>query len=216
MDEFIRENFGRIAAWLPPLLLCLAILATLAAWRLWVSKRAAWAKILGIGAAISTVGFSVVALFVAYGPMSPLFTNVQRLQWSTGEPVQDLGFVLLRDSSMTRLSQYRGSVVLVNLWATWCPPCVAELPTLNKLQTAYRDRGLIVITLSDETPASMIAFLKHRSPETVNGRVDSFDWLPIRDFRPFTLIIDRQGILRDYMFADQTYETFEKKIRPYL
>lgn len=188
----------------------------MAAWRLWVSQRPAWIKTVGIGTAVSGFGFVVVALFIAYGPMAPLFTNVQRLQLSMGAPVEDVRFRLVPGGSITQLSHYRGKVVLVNLWATWCPPCIAELPTLNRLQTAYRDSGLIVVTLSDEAATAIRSFVQQRSPEAVNGRVDDFDWLPIRDFRPFTLIIDRDGILRDYMFADQKYETFEKKIRPYL
>jgi len=216
MEEFFRENVGKIAAWLPLFLVVLVAVAGVVAWRLWMSNRKTWVKVVGVVTALSGLGFVVVALFVAYGPMSPLFTNVQRLQLSIGEPVRDVRFQLVQDGSVIQLSQYKGKVVLVNLWATWCPPCIAELPTLNRLQTAYREQGLVVVTLSDEAPASIGAFVKQRSPETVNGRVDSFDWLPIRDFRPFTLIIDRNGILRDYMFADQQFETFEKKIRPYL
>jgi len=216
MDEFLRENFGKIAAWLPLVLVVLVAVAGVAAWRLWMSSRKTWVKIVGLFTTLSVLGFVVVALFIAYGPMSPLFTNVQRLQLSIGDPVWDVRFQLVQDGSVIQLSQYKGKVVLVNLWATWCSPCIAELPTLNRLQTAYRDQGLIVVTLSDEPPASIGTFVKQHSPETVNGRVNSFDWLPIRDFRPFTLIIDRNGILRDYMFADQKFETFEKKIRPYL
>ncbi len=44
-----------------------------------------------------------------------------------------------------RLSNYRGKVVLVNFWATWCPPCRAEIPDLIRLQREYGNRGLQVI-----------------------------------------------------------------------
>jgi thiol-disulfide isomerase/thioredoxin len=216
MDGFIRENFGRIAAWIPLVLLVLLVGAGLLGWRLSRSTRKIWVKLVGIVTSLSIIGFVIVALYVAYGPMAPLFTNAQRLQLSIGDPAPDVAFQMVTDGSEARLSGFRGKVLLVNLWATWCPPCVAELPTLNRLQAIYRNRGLIVITLSDEAMTSIRPFVNQRSPETVNGYVESFDWLPIRDFRPFTLIIDRDGILRDYMFADQAFETFEKRIRSYL
>src|SRR5688572_26168281 len=44
-----------------------------------------------------------------------------------------------------RLRDYRGKVVLINFWATWCPPCRAEIPDLIRLQREYRSRGLQVI-----------------------------------------------------------------------
>jgi len=216
MDEFIREHFGKIAAWSPSVLGVLVAVAGAAAWRLWTSGRTVWLKMVGGIAALSVLGFAVVGLFVAYGPMAPLVTNTNRLQRSIGDPFPDVSFHLVQDTSSIRLSTFKGKVVLLNLWATWCPPCVGELPTLSQLQTAYRDRGLVVVTLSDEAPAAIHAFVSQRSPDTVNGRVDSFAWLPIKDFRPFTLIIDRNGILRDYLFGDQTYGTFERRVLPYL
>ena len=54
-----------------------------------------------------------------------------------------------------RLSQYKGKVVLVNFWATWCKPCRVEIPTLNALYRDYKDRGFVVLGVSvdSEVPA---------------------------------------------------------------
>lgn len=51
-----------------------------------------------------------------------------------------------------RLSDFKGQVVLVNLWATWCPPCVDELPSLERLETRLRDQGLVVAAISLDKP----------------------------------------------------------------
>jgi len=60
----------------------------------------------------------------------------------------------LRDLSgqTVRLSDHRGKVVLVNFWATWCVPCAAELPHLERLYNKYRDQGFVVLAISMDGP----------------------------------------------------------------
>jgi thiol-disulfide isomerase/thioredoxin len=52
-----------------------------------------------------------------------------------------------------RATDFRGKVLVLNLWATWCPPCVAEMPTLAKLATAYAGQPVAVVAVSVDTPA---------------------------------------------------------------
>jgi peroxiredoxin len=49
-----------------------------------------------------------------------------------------------------RLSDHQGKVILLNFWATWCPPCRAEMPSMEKLYQAYRDRGLVILAISSD------------------------------------------------------------------
>ena len=51
---------------------------------------------------------------------------------------------------MVSLSSLKGKVVLVNFWATKCPPCIAEMPSLNTLYQTYKDKGLIVLAISTD------------------------------------------------------------------
>ena len=73
-------------------------------------------------------------------------------------PVQAPGFVL--DSlSGTRLglAEYRGRVVLLNFWATWCPPCLEEMPSMEALYQRLRQRGMVVLAVSsDEGPPDSV------------------------------------------------------------
>jgi thiol-disulfide isomerase/thioredoxin len=64
---------------------------------------------------------------------------------------------------MQRLSDYRGKWVLVNFWATWCPPCMVEVPDLIALHNAHKDKDLVVIGVSlDSTRAAVNKFVvKH-------------------------------------------------------
>ena len=60
------------------------------------------------------------------------------------------------DGQPVRLSAYRGHVVLVNFWSSGCPPCVAEMPTLESLLTRYRDAGLVVLGVNQLEPADQV------------------------------------------------------------
>lgn len=67
------------------------------------------------------------------------------------------------DGKTIKLSDFRGKVVLINFWATWCPPCVAEMPDLQRLQDTYGPKGFIVIGLSqDEQLETAAEFVKQR------------------------------------------------------
>ncbi|MEO6198848.1 MAG: TlpA disulfide reductase family protein [Sphingomicrobium sp.] len=67
------------------------------------------------------------------------------------------------DGGDINLATFRGAPLLVNLWATWCAPCVKELPTLNALSKSRRDDGAlgVIVVSQDSAPqASVVAFLK--------------------------------------------------------
>jgi thiol-disulfide isomerase/thioredoxin len=63
-------------------------------------------------------------------------------------PAPELTLTNLEGTSVS-LKDYLGSVVLVNMWATWCPPCKAEMPTLQAFYDEYKDRGFEIIAIND-------------------------------------------------------------------
>ena len=103
--------------------------------------------------------------------------------------------------------RFAGKVVLVDLWATWCPPCLSEIPTLADLERRYRDRGLVVVAIAfedgdapDARRERLRAFVEeHDIPYLVldGGRPDDFaEALPtVRGVRglPVEILIDRDG-----------------------
>ncbi len=76
------------------------------------------------------------------------------------------------DGGTFKLSDFRGKVVVVDFWATWCPPCVKQVPQLAKLSKDYRDKGLEVIGLtadSESDKEKVVDFLKQRGADYTIG-----------------------------------------------
>lgn len=109
-----------------------------------------------------------------------------------------------RSGVETDLSRFRGEVVLVNLWATYCPPCVAELPALDLLQAKLRDRGFRVVAISlDRTALEEVdAFWSARGLEQIDFYWDRDRQIPGRwkyDGIPTSYLLDREGrIVKTY------------------
>jgi thiol-disulfide isomerase/thioredoxin len=70
-------------------------------------------------------------------------------------PAPELGFAS-RDGTQLRLADFRGRAVLVNLWATWCGPCVREMPSLDRLQARFGDRLLVLAISQDRGGAHVV------------------------------------------------------------
>jgi thiol-disulfide isomerase/thioredoxin len=118
------------------------------------------------------------------------------------------------------LSSYKGKVIILNFWATWCGPCKAEIPDLVKLQDQYRD-DLVVLGLSvDDTPDKMKPYAeeyKINYPLLVgNGREDVQDaYGPLWGI-PVSVIIDREGKVARKHSGIASREQFEREIKPLL
>ena len=110
-----------------------------------------------------------------------------------------------KDFSMTdsdhevSLKQYRGQIVVLNFWATWCPPCVEELPSMIDMQDRLRGRGVVVLALSiDVDNDAYHRFLKQRNVNFVTIRDSErrvADMYGTAGW-PETYVIDRQGVVR--------------------
>lgn len=110
------------------------------------------------------------------------------------------------DRSVT-LSEYRGKIVVLNFWASWCPPCVEEMPSLVQLQKQLQGRDVIVLGISvDEDAGDYHKFLKDHGIDFLTVReggnkTDTGVVSPIANkygtFKiPETYIVDRNGIIR--------------------
>lgn len=89
---------------------------------------------------------------------------------SAGKPAPEFSAKDLNDKDVT-LAQFKGKVVLVNFWATWCGPCRIEMPWLIEMQQKYGDRGFTVVGVAmDEEGKSAVAPFIEKERYEVNGK----------------------------------------------
>ena len=137
---------------------------------------------------------------------------------SQGKPAPDF---MLQDVSgkSVRLRDLRGQVVLINLWATWCPPCIAEMPDLAAVYNAHKSEGLVILGVDDqERPETVTDFISHNPlPYPILLDTDSRVARAYRtNFLPASFLIDRRGVLRATMPGQNNRTKLEAAIKPLL
>lgn len=104
------------------------------------------------------------------------------------------------DGSVLTLDDLKGKVVLVNAWATWCPPCVMEMPGFQKVYEDYRDQGFLVLGVSKDQgdPAVVRAFLLKKGITYPVALASAVDLGGITDVQtlPTSFLIGRDGTIR--------------------
>jgi peroxiredoxin len=140
--------------------------------------------------------FSLLCFFSLVATTSSLHAEPQLTPIDQRAVAPDFELMDLKGQAI-KLSQFKGRVVVVNFWATWCGPCKQEIPHLSRILETYKDQGLEVLTISTDSPQtqSQVGRLARRwkthtllDPE---GQVVS--QLNPRGIAPFTLIVDRSG-----------------------
>jgi peroxiredoxin len=114
-----------------------------------------------------------------------------------GTPAPD--FVVQDSDRKVALHDYRGQIVVLNFWATWCAPCIQEMPSLIEMASKVKDKNITVIGVSIDVDESAyksfvqrhgVSFLTVRDPgQKSSGLYGTTGW-------PETFIIDKQGVLR--------------------
>lgn len=119
------------------------------------------------------------------------------------------------DGKNSSLADLRGKVVVLNFWASWCPPCVDETPSLNQLQQRIAPRGGVVLGISADTdPTAYEQFLKdhgvifptYRDP-VEQGRLSQIGLDYGTSMYPETYIIDRQGRIARKIIGEQDWDS---------
>ncbi len=144
--------------------------------------------------------------------------------WSMGSRVPAVG-MQAEDFNLTdlegksqSLSQYRGKIVLVNFWATWCKPCTTEMPAMQKIYDKLRDKGFVVLAVNElEDDAKVREHIKqygHTFPVLMdrdNTVANQFGVFGL----PVSVFIDQEGRVQEYvkgglLTEDKIYQTIQR------
>lgn len=167
------------------------------------------------------LGFGLIAVGVATMTMLTLRRSQATSQISTvpvkvDYPAPSVTLTDLEGVSHS-LTDYHGQVVLVNMWATWCPPCRKEMPTLQSYYEKHASEGFVIIGLNDGDPAvDVSAFVAQYGltfPIWLDPTYSSEDIFGTMNL-PSSFVIDRQGQVRLQWVGEINMSLLEKYVTP--
>jgi len=152
--------------------------------------------------------------FTLVVPCALGFYFVRSVNAALAHRVGGFTFRLVSDDSLHHLSDYAGKTVVLNFWATWCGPCLRELPDLERFAELRRD--LVVLAVSDESPEALRAALPAHTAR-VNGYFsdvapdDAIGQMAYQG-RPTTLVIGGDGRIRNMLIGAQSLAAFQAAV----
>jgi len=184
-------------------------------------------KLLNIVLFVTIVALTAgVTYLIDYNNRKPPVTEISKDTGDTALTQQVPAFSFTdRNGETHSIEDFRGKIVLLNFWASWCPPCIREFPYFIKAADEYKDDLVIIALSSDIEEAAMNRFLTKLEKEQ-QGAFPAPNMLVALDentaitgdiFQTFklpeTILIDRQGQMREKLIgADWKYEDLTQKI----
>jgi len=176
------------------------------------------------GAFLGIIGFLYIS-----GLHTEVAGFVQRIVLSTGiiqpdvdentfEELSTYNFKILslETNEVVAFSEFKGEVLFVNLWATWCPPCIAEMPSIQKFYTEYKNKDMKFLLISSEDDSEKIRkFLRRKNYDfPVYQLLSPLPSELVSRSIPTTFVIDKMGniILRNTGMANYNTEKFKSFI----
>lgn len=140
------------------------------------------------------------------------FSLSGRSRIERGKPAPDFNLPSL-DGTMISLADYKGKVVLLNIWATWCPPCVEEMPSMEKLFQALNKEGLEILAVSIDASGlkAVRPFMKKHNlsfPALIDSKGTTQNLYRTTGV-PESIIIDKDGIIVEKIIGPRDWGSSE-------
>ncbi len=174
------------------------------------------------------ITFIAGGIFLLGAGLIPLLVNAQQKALAGVTPIlppvttnfsaPQLALTDLQGNPVS-LEEYRGQVILVNNWATWCPPCKIEMPELQAYYTAHAAQGFVIVAIESGEPADKVAAFVQEYGMTFPVWLDPHG-AALETFQnwnlPSSYVIDRQGIVRYSWTGGVNQPTLEQYVTPLL
>jgi thiol-disulfide isomerase/thioredoxin len=169
-----------------------------------------------LGYVANIVAIAVIAFAVRYYLSTPTISN--ELQQATNA-LFAASFPDARGKSQA-IAQWKGKILIVNFWATWCPPCLEEMPELSRLQDKYRGSNVMVIGIATDEVDKIHEFAKTLpvSYPLLSGNIQAMDLGMTlgndKGVLPYTVIIKPDGSIAKAHFGQVDQALIEQTILP--
>jgi thiol-disulfide isomerase/thioredoxin len=193
---------------LMPTILLLGIAVVVLLVRRWprsIWKRLGSALLIGIAVVVATMAGGLL-----YAERSIRSVIEHRVSVLTLQP-KDGG-------NITKVADLHGNVVVLNFWATWCGPCRAEMPDLNRMAQRYDKKPVTVLAITDETADRIALFEQKVLPlrmkvatfrsDQPHGAIATMAY----GGRPTTVILDRDGRIKEVLIGQQSFERLTRAV----
>ena len=171
---------------------------------------------------------SFLVLIIAIGLFGYVVVTTQspKVGAEQGMIAPDFTLPLWETNEEASLSSFRGEIVVLNLWASWCPPCRKEMPDLIRLSEEYNDKGVAVLGVNLATherdangPAEFMETFGVTFPTFIDQPIDKVNQRGVVSSLyniqsiPYTYILDKEGKIAYIFHGAVTYEMLEKVIK---
>lgn len=161
----------------------------------------------------------LIAIIIALALASRYFTNNGDNGKLSSEPLYATNLLDI-DGKIQDFAQYRNKIIVVNFWATWCPPCKEEMPELIALQQSFKEKNVVVLGIALDDPAMVSEYLK-TSPVNYPVFADESKGSLLgeqlgndKGVLPYTVVIDTDGKIVLNHFGRINQAILEAAINP--
>jgi peroxiredoxin len=177
----------------------------------WIREVAPWV-VLGVAAMLATYLMSGKGTAVSGGELTPSVPAVDPAGSAPAFTLPDI------NGKVSSLSDYEGKVVILDFWATWCPPCKREIPDFIDLQKQFGSKGVQVVGIGLDEPGKLAAFARQYGmnyPVLVGNQEIAANYGGIEGI-PTTFIIDRSGKIVSSFVGYRPAQVFVDEVKKLL
>lgn len=152
--------------------------------------------------------YLMVAFFLFFMVQRNFQQPISAILRYQGKEMNRLVFNNLAAHQTDELGNYKGRIVILNIWATWCGPCRRELPDLNKIQVDFKNKDVVVVALSDENEETVEKYIHAFPVGLIYGTYKTHSLLDSLGTRPVSILIDKDGHVKNVVAGARGYAFF--------